>query len=249
MPHGNGAFVEVCGKVCSAKFGEERLTERVFISCGYPLEIEVVEGRPAVESECAGHPLSEQLLAVLTIRPQNVGVAHVRACRNHWNHTRGPARWHKRLKGKRQQGMSQDSNTRGRFTRKNNPEPHEQRDCPDSVWVLNSHGAERSKEHHVPGTPPAVSLLACLCICGATLSSSRMCFEIRWTGAATSCSTVRFSLYSSGMMFPTVSSMNCGKEMFNIIGGTLPTICSSMRSRMRCCESCYVSIFCQQVFS
>ena len=92
MPHGIGAIVEVCGEMCSARFGEERLIERAFISHGYPLDIEVVEGTPAVESECISHIKSEQLFVSLMMRPRNVGVAHVRACRNHWNHTHGHAR-------------------------------------------------------------------------------------------------------------------------------------------------------------
>ena len=70
--------------MCSARFGEERLIERAFISCGYSLEIEVMDGRPAVESECTCHPLSERLLVGVMMRPKNGGVAHLRAFRKFW---------------------------------------------------------------------------------------------------------------------------------------------------------------------
>ena len=39
----------------------KRLTECAFITCGHPLDIEVVNGRPSVDSECTCHLLSEQL--------------------------------------------------------------------------------------------------------------------------------------------------------------------------------------------
>ena len=120
VPHGLGAFVEVCGKVCSARFGEERLTECAFISCGH-LEIEVVTGRPAVETECAGHHISEQLFVGMIMRP------------SHWNHTRGHIRMAQEAQGQKAARDASGYQHTWPLHSQNNPEPHEQRSGPDSV--------------------------------------------------------------------------------------------------------------------
>ena len=165
------------------------------------------------------------------MRPRNVGVAHVRACRNNWNHTHVHAR-----AAQETQGQNAASNVSGYqhtwpLHSKNNPEPHEHRDGPDAVWVLISHGADSSKEHHAPDVLSVVSVFASAFV--EPPCPLRGCAS-KYDGQElpTRCSTMRYYLHSCGMIFPTVSSITCSKEMFNIIGGTSPTIWSSKRSRM-----------------
>ena len=101
-----------CTDQCHTASVLSSLTECAVISYGYPLEIEVANGTPAVDAECTFHPLWEQRLVGLTIRlKKKWSSPFLAALRNHWNHGRGRARVAQDVQGETRQNVSQHTET------------------------------------------------------------------------------------------------------------------------------------------
>ena len=106
MAHGIGAFVECVGRCAARDLAKKGSLSVPSSLAGHLLDIDVVNGTLAVGSECNFHPLSEQRLVGLTMRPKKVVWPISGALRTIGTTGEAVREWHNTSRAKRARRLS-----------------------------------------------------------------------------------------------------------------------------------------------